>query len=788
MKTVVPRRKTILFVLIGVALCMMQNALVRAQSLDLSFRAPVPLDAADIDFVFEQPDRKLILSGDDDLYFGAQRMGRVVRLSAGGAVDRTFQPNFDGELDAIAMYRNGGYLASVYGQLAVLDRSGKVLNWLSIYSVSKIIVLPDFSFLVIRNGTVYKYNSSYGLDYSFGWGGYVDIDGDAYDIALQRDKIIIVGDFEAVNGNEIYYLARVNADGSFDATFNTGDGPDEQIGSVSVQRDGKILLGNTELDWFDDTYTGGSVVRLNSDGSIDESFQTGWFGYVGEVVERAGKVYIFSWNEYGLFRVNADGSYDASYSTIWFDDEDIIVKVLGNGETLAANDFDHGGDFGINKFYSNGKIVPTFKPVLGERGYIYTIEKAGSKLLVTGEFVRLNNVPTRNVGMLTSSGSVDPIFRNMEDLDWIYSAKAFSDGSVLVRSSGQGIVKLRSNGRWDDDFNFYDSWPIYSWSVESFDIDARDRILVASYYGHGRLNSDGSLDDSYAVGYIDNYIGYWTDVEALANGKTMFGGYFWYYNSNYREQIVRLNSDGSLDESFNAGSATNYLLRQITATRDGGSFVTGYFWNWNGYGASGFAKLREDGSYDETFMANFHASNPYPWYYSLTWAVAPLQDGVALYNYSWNDYSWRLRKYNAEGVLASYEETVPEAVNYFEWVEDLYSPDANTLYVASNTWLDNGQQLSLVRIKYPTVATAASGRQAVSASYKVFPNPTSDFISFDTDKPATLSVHSMDGQIRLQSQVRSAEDKLDIRGLKPGRYIVSMNVDGKITTEHLIID
>jgi hypothetical protein len=65
-------------------------------------------------------------------------------------------------------------------------------------------------------------------------------------IALQADgKIFIGGFFSIVNGQFRNGIARLNADGSLDASFNVAFGSGAQIRSIVVQADGKILIGGS---------------------------------------------------------------------------------------------------------------------------------------------------------------------------------------------------------------------------------------------------------------------------------------------------------------------------------------------------------------------------------------------------------------------------------------------------------------------------------------------------------------------------------------------------------------
>lgn len=67
--------------------------------------------------------------------------------------------------------------------------------------------------------------------------------GAVWSIARQDDgKLLLSGLFTTYDGVARKNLARVNADGSLDATFNTGGGPNNVVRAVAVQPDGKVLI------------------------------------------------------------------------------------------------------------------------------------------------------------------------------------------------------------------------------------------------------------------------------------------------------------------------------------------------------------------------------------------------------------------------------------------------------------------------------------------------------------------------------------------------------------------
>ena len=85
--------------------------------------------------------------------------------------------------------------------------------------------------------------------------------------------IYIGGEFTTYQGTTRNCIARLNTDGSYDSTFNIGTGFDSAVQSVAIQQDGKIVVGG----WFT-TYQGtvrNRIARLNADGSYDSTFNIG---------------------------------------------------------------------------------------------------------------------------------------------------------------------------------------------------------------------------------------------------------------------------------------------------------------------------------------------------------------------------------------------------------------------------------------------------------------------------------------------------------------------------------
>jgi hypothetical protein len=99
--------------------------------------------------------------------------------------------------------------------------------------------------------------------------------GPVYSICLDKsNKLLIGGEFWNIGSNSVRRIARLNEDGTYDASFAySGWGPYSSVTSVAIDNTGKVLIGG----WFTQFsgITCNSIARLNTNGTLDLSFQTG---------------------------------------------------------------------------------------------------------------------------------------------------------------------------------------------------------------------------------------------------------------------------------------------------------------------------------------------------------------------------------------------------------------------------------------------------------------------------------------------------------------------------------
>lgn len=163
------------------------------------------------------------------------------------------------------------------------------------------------------------------LDQSFNVG--TGTNGSVYASAIQSDgKIVLGGGFNTYNGIFTGGITRLNSDGTIDGTFNSNNiGANGSIYAIKIQNDGKIVIGGDFTSY--NGITVGRIARLNPNGTLDLSFNqsgSGASGFISTIAIQAdGKVIIgggftaFNGLPHNcIIRLNgSDGSIDGSFNT-----------------------------------------------------------------------------------------------------------------------------------------------------------------------------------------------------------------------------------------------------------------------------------------------------------------------------------------------------------------------------------------------------------------------------------------------------------------------------------------
>ena len=459
------------------------------------------------------------------------------------------------------------------------------------------------------------------LDLSFnadGIGFGEGADGWVYSsLILEDGKILIGGGFSSYHGSPIRGIARLEQDGKIDPSFNSGTGAiGGAIKAMALQSDGKIIIGGTFT-----SYNGNNVnriARLNSNGTLDLTFSIG-LGFDSDVnsiaIQPDGKILIggffSSYNNQSsnrLVRLNSDGTLDYSFSIGSGILNGIINKVLVKSDSkilIGGTFLDFNGVQirGIAQLFPNGSIDLSFNSFFSSAQILDFAIQSDGKVIISGQ-VSIPNQSSRSILRINPDGSIDGSFESQSGGVNVNRISIQPDGKVLFSQGRGGFGRLNSDGSSDNSF----SRPFPNDFIESIQVDSNGKIFIAGNFTQvysrmvgriARLNPDGDLDNNFNPSFGPNGF---INVSAIqADGKILIGGTFNFYNGLSKNNIVRLNPNGSLDLDFNTGVGFNSSVRDIKIQSDGKILVAGSFTSYNGQTSRSLIRLNQDGSIDSSF-------------------------------------------------------------------------------------------------------------------------------------------------------------------------------------------
>lgn len=363
------------------------------------------------------------------------------------------------------------------------------------------------------------------------------MDGPAHLEAMATDsegRIVAVGQVNVggIAGESCWLIARYNADGTLDTTFGDGQGwvainvMDGGWGGDLIQATSinfQIIDGQQDILVGGDTAWHGAVIRLNPDGSMDTSFAPGMddaatvpgvanIDPIGQLnsmtIDSEGRI-VFGGSSYPntmIGRLNSDGTLDTSFG----DENDIQNGVL----------LDSGTDM---LWYRSGvtdwsvQVMMEINPSTGlETGNMLT---AGT------------NNGTFELMRFMSNGLLDTSFGNNGFAPWPSGWGTTFTATSAVQMNNGNIVVAGNDGNGD--------------------------FVIVCYTPDGQINTSFGADGMTTVSMGGNAQQIAVDPE----GRLVIIGYV-YSNSVFQDDdaLVRLNADGSLDQTFGKDGNGIFIL------------------------------------------------------------------------------------------------------------------------------------------------------------------------------------------------------------------------------------
>ena len=368
--------------------------------------------------------------------------------------------------------------------------------------------------------------------------------GVASNIVLQPDgKILIGGYFWTVNGVTRYHMARIDADGTLDNSFDPNITPGVVLCTI-LQPDGKIVVGGT-------------------------------FSSVGGVARSQ------------IARLNADGSLDLAFNP-YANGTVTCLALQSDGKIIVGGEFTNVGGVTRNRIArlnADGSVDSTFNPNASSGFYALFVQPDG-KILVGGYFTALGGVTRNRIARLNSNGTLDSTF-NPDANSTVVSLAVQTDGRILIGGHFTAVggvtrnrmARLNSDGSLDGSFN-----PNVNDSVETIALHADGRIVIGGYFTTvggvtrnriARFNADGTLDTAFNPDAND----YVEPIALQADGKILMCGRFTSVGGVARDFCARITNNITATATI-AVSGTNQIDWTRGASAPEVEHVT--FESWNG--------------------------------------------------------------------------------------------------------------------------------------------------------------------------------------------------------------
>lgn len=424
--------------------------------------------------------------------------------------------------------------------------------------------------------------------------------------------------------------------GMIDLSFNSGgEGTFEEVHSLAVQPDGKILIGGDFTEF--NGVSRNRLARLLANGKLDPAFDqvgSGANATVHAMVAISDQYSLIAgaFTDYGglscgrMARIDEFGLPEPAFSGVGADGTVHALGVLPSGQVLVAGDFasfDGQTRQRIARVSPFGVVDALFSSENGADGTVRALAvQADGKILIGGEFAHYDGTGRRGIARLKEDGTLDTAFNPGTGVNGSVNAIAvLPDGKILVAGTftdyngilRRGLVRLNADGTLDPEFHLAPGWGVVG-EIRTLAVQPDGRILIGGDFtlddAEGlneissltRLFEDGNLDPSFKAKVTET-------VRVLVlrpEGKVLVGGEFGAFDPTWVSGIARIHlgyihrstrftgiTEGSLYGTQEGSTDANPLLGRVSIRLSKSGAVSGKL-------ATGVETLRFAGRFDET--------------------------------------------------------------------------------------------------------------------------------------------------------------------------------------------
>jgi uncharacterized delta-60 repeat protein len=392
------------------------------------------------------------------------------------------------------------------------------------------------------------------------------------------------------------------------------------VNSITTDSSGSIYVGG-QFDGYQNTKRS-FFFKLDTTGSLVNDFNIGQNNVYGVRTitqvqfDTSGSVYSTSTNiNAGFFKSNKDtgalissqpfGNSNISYaftldntSSIYLCTSATTYQNSSSGFFVKINKDTYQRDFTFNTHTSGGMNTAIGNTVLFD---------TNQNLFLGGDFTTYQGVTVNRIVKINKDTAAQDTSFNM---------------GVGFNAAVNKIIQSHDN-------KIYVIGDFTTYSGSSY-----NRIV--------KLNLDGTRDTSFNLGAGFNSS--LNNIDIQSDGKLIAIGNFTSYSGSANNRIVRINTDGTKDTSFNPGTGFNLTVSALAIQPDGKILVGGNANNYNGTTFGNIIRLNSDGTIDPTFnitggkVQTLYRVDMYSYAPTLNSIVGINPSGRVPYDYIYNEF------------------------------------------------------------------------------------------------------------------------------------------------------
>jgi uncharacterized delta-60 repeat protein len=474
----------------------------------------------------------------------------------------------------------------------------------------------------------------------------------------------------------------------------------------------------------------------------------------------------------------------------------------------------------LGMFAQDGGLDTAFNPTGGANGEVYaSVVQSDGKLIIGGQFTTVGGITKNYLARINADGSLDTSFTTpfsvgggivrsiaLDATGNIYIAGSFRAGTTpTIRDN---IARLTPSGAIDPAFNATVPGDVYAIAVNSAGI-----YVVG---GFGSVNGDGSqknLTRLTTAGVVDatfngglaipqrpTYPVYTLAIQPT-DGKILISCVFEGYAGYNPGALVRVNTDGTLDTTFNPGTApgtvgTGFTGATITAIAvdANGKIIVGDTKTYNGTPTfKRFVRLNSNGSLDTAFNDNLSGLVDANFSEGSLHSIAIQPNGKILIGGDFANYA---NNANLDGLARLNDDgTVDTTFNGFTGISGPTNRFGNYTYIVRTIATYNGSgtankkiyigggdftscngtaRNNIARLNAPNLPSESFD---ISSKFNMYPNPAKNIVNIEVQDldNASVEVYDINGRQLFTQKLNTTTNAINIENLASGMYMFKVS-------------